>query len=129
MLHRPRSPLPLIPAHVAIPSDDTDCWNFVYFASDPETGLIKIGCTYRLRLQTRLRELEIEIGHPLDLLAVVVGDRKDEKRYHAMFRASRVHHEWFSDSQALRELISVANQSVTAIPDGAAYWGEWVGLI
>jgi hypothetical protein len=127
MMSPRRRPYDSIPENVVVPEPEPTGWHFTYFARDERTGLIKIGSTYRMRLMQRMRELETETGSAITLLALKAGDHKIERAYHARFKDSRVHGEWFSPSAELADVIRDANASWT--PSGAAYWGEWMDLL
>jgi len=64
----------------------------VYFAQDPATGLIKVGCSRQL--EGRLRNLRHK--HPgLVLLASAPGGRGAEGALHRKIETHHVGHEWF----------------------------------
>ena len=83
----------------------------VYFAR--RDGFIKIGTTQILR--DRLRQISkgsgmipgMTIG-PVELLAVVPGDRYEEKRLHQRFAHLRVGGEWFLPDDELMGFITEA---------------------
>lgn len=113
---RPRT-LPLPPSHVA----QDPYANYVYFVEDPESGLIKIGCTYGMRLMERVREFERAAGYPMRLLAAIVGDRKVERAYHDRFQATRDHGEWFRPSDELNATVTALALQPRIDPLYAAY--------
>jgi hypothetical protein len=71
----------------------------VYFIKDPQTNLVKIG--YSKNVLTRLEELRYQHGKNLSILFLRSGNRREEKRMHQVFAASRVHGEWFSFDPAM----------------------------
>lgn len=75
----------------------------VYFIQATEGGLIKIGTT--VRLSERLKTLRKESGRPLWVLAVIPGDRFEEKGLHARFSHLRRDGEWFEPGDDLRRFI------------------------
>lgn len=77
----------------------------VYFIHDPETGLTKIGRTWKARLTERMREHERATGHTLTLLGATPGYAIEERAFHRQLAASRHHTEWFHSSDALAEIV------------------------
>lgn len=78
----------------------------VYFLLNPETGLVKIGCTRHFG--RRIKELEEETGQTLIFLAGVDGDLHDERALHAKFEDDRAVGEWFRPGYALLRHIAQA---------------------
>lgn len=78
------------------PTGDT-----VYLMHCPAWGLLKIGYTSRAAYE-RLREIQMETGEGVHLVATIRGGRSDEKALHEMFRRLRVRGEWFKDAPEIR---------------------------
>lgn len=78
----------------------------VYFLLNPETGLVKIGCTRHFG--RRIKELEEETGQTLIFLAGVDGDLHDERGLHAKFADAHALGEWFRPTYDLLRHIAQA---------------------
>lgn len=65
---------------------------------------IKIGTT--TCLPARLDTFKTHGAEPPQLLLAVEGDRTQERQVHALFKADRVHGEWFTPSPALLDFIA-----------------------
>lgn len=92
--------------------------SFVYFARDPQSGRIKIGCTSYLR--NRMRALSRAVGCDIELLAHVAGDRGIEDRFHALLIELHEGGEWFRPSPRLDAVIVGVNEGwldPTRLPD------------
>jgi hypothetical protein len=76
---------------------------FVYFARDPETGNVKIG--HSCKVEHRVRALRGQVGHDLEIVAVVEGARPIEGRFHAMLIDLHIGGEWFRPSPRLEAVI------------------------
>ena len=122
-----RGNVPPIPPHVTAYYETVPNAAYVYFAEDPETGLVKIGKTFAIHVMVRLRSLEREIGHPLTLLATTKGGFCVEREHHIALSHSRMRGEWFSPSPELSAFIDAANAPVRSA--GEAYWGKWAALL
>ncbi len=70
----------------------------IYFVRKVSTGQIKIG--YSANVTQRMSALRAEHG-PIDLLAVIPGDERDEKALHARWAWFHSHLEWFNSGTAL----------------------------
>ncbi len=75
----------------------TDSQPIVYFvAISAETSYIKIGRCHRITaMRSRLMGLQTGSPHPVELLAIVAGDRSVEAGLHSRFQALHVRGEWF----------------------------------
>ena len=76
--------------------------SYVYFARDPDTGLIKIGTTWRV--SSRLDCLRRK-APGIELLASVPGDRRIEERFHTLLAEDHVGHEWFASSPRVQAVV------------------------
>lgn len=65
----------------------------VYYFGNPTTRAVKIGTT--MRLAGRMRDLSLESGTQLVLLATEPGGRRTELRRHRQFGRLRLIGEWF----------------------------------
>lgn len=77
--------------------------SFVYFASPPDGGPIKIGCSQIP--QNRLVSLMALVPYPLVLLATAPGNLNDERKLHTAFLADHLRSEWFRPSVEMWALI------------------------
>lgn len=81
---------------------------FVYFIR-AATGPIKIG--FSAGPEGRLAALQTSFPERLSILAACPATRKTEKRLHKCFRSTRMHGEWFSESDELTILIALAREN------------------
>jgi len=65
----------------------------VYFAAAFTEGLVKIG--FSSAPFRRVSSLRTQHKIPLKMVALLDGDRSDERKFHARFDAVRSHGEWF----------------------------------
>ena len=72
-------------------------------SSNGET-IFKVGTTGQ-DVWERLRQIQRNTPLQLDLVAVMIGDRSDEKIFLQAFGKYRIKGEWFSDCKGLRKLI------------------------
>lgn len=75
--------------------------SFVYFFQRSDKA-IKIGTS--TSPTQRLATLQTASG-PLEVLAMIPGDRNAERRLHRKFAEWRIHGEWFEPSEELLEFI------------------------
>lgn len=75
----------------------------IYFANCGPIQKIKIGIARNAT--QRVRQLGIEIGHPLELIGLVEGTRHTEKSIHNTLRQWRSEGEWFHDVPQVRATI------------------------
>lgn len=75
----------------------------IYFIHDRLSHAVKIGTADDP--QKRLRLLQCGCPNPLELLAVLPGDRHDEEELHHRWRAVRLGGEWFRATDELMEFI------------------------
>jgi hypothetical protein len=80
----------------------------VYFARRRLDGLVKIG--YSTDVSDRLRHIAIG-GGPLDLVYSEPGGLSRERELHEMFASDRVHGEWFTESDAMKEYLCASQSS------------------
>jgi hypothetical protein len=110
----------------------------IYFAKSAARDQIKIGTTTCLR--TRFGALEGTEKTELDLLAVMDGNRPEEKELHLRFSHLRVSGEWFRPADELLEFIAAngkewaeemdAARRTMASLKGTSAYAEWLeGLI
>jgi hypothetical protein len=76
----------------------------VYFVRNPETGLIKIGATYDLRV--RLSTMRRKEQPQFEVLATQPGTIRIEGRVHARLIEHHVGHEWFRPHDEVLALIA-----------------------
>ncbi len=82
----------------------------IYFVLNPFTKLVKIGYTSGYP-GGRIRSLQASVGMPLEYLAGLPGEIKDEQRLHRQFSDLRQIGEWFRLEEPLREFIEKAKSS------------------
>ncbi len=75
----------------------------IYFASCPPIEMIKVGISRNATL--RVRQLGTNIGHPLDLIGLIEGDRHIEQSIHNSLRPYRHDGEWYHDIPPVRATI------------------------
>lgn len=90
------------------PTSPDELVYFVYCA-----GLIKIG--YTAGIATRIANLANQSGAPVTLIAVMPGNKNQEKLMHGMFQADRVHGEWFQLSDEMRRFFACLDESIKAL--------------
>lgn len=97
----------------------------VYFIAPVGGGNIKIGHTESVR--TRLSSLMIWSPVPLEVLAECPGDRVLEIILHRQFQDFRLHGEWFSPADAIKQMIERIKSgdfpAFPRAPDG--YYVRW----
>ena len=75
----------------------------VYFIQARNGGPVKIG--YSGNPKKRLYDLSVASFEPLRLVAVVPGDRRDEREVHEQLDHLRIRGEWFRPSEEMREVV------------------------
>lgn len=75
----------------------------IYFASCEPIQLIKVGIARNAT--QRIRQLGVDVGHPLDLIGLIEGDRYTEQSIHNTLRQFRHEGEWYYDQPAVRATI------------------------
>lgn len=85
----------------------------VYFIQNGDSGLIKIGMT-KVGVYDRFGALQQMNGGPLYIRGIVRHDKPKtlERILHQMFKAERVHGEWFTPSDRLLEHIRLYTHQV-----------------
>lgn len=89
-------------------------------------GPIKIGCTSNPKL--RIGTLESMSPFPLEIIAMIDGCVSLEQRFHAKFRASHSHKEWFTPTPELLETISAVAAGtfdISTLPAPYALYRPW----
>jgi hypothetical protein len=86
----------------------------IYFVSTRDRQAVKIGIARYP--WARICELRIGSPVPLDLLAHVPGDARDERDLHEYFRESRMHGEWFRRTSELIFLMGLLRPWAIKIP-------------
>ncbi len=77
----------------------------VYFIqAEPPDGPVKIGYTRR-KVEDRRAEGQTFSSNPLRVLAETLGTREDESALHHRLSETRLHGEWFTYGDTLRDLI------------------------
>lgn len=71
----------------------------IYFLQPIGGGRIKIGTT--IQLSYRLKQLASEFGDDLEVLAIIDGDRPEERQLHRKFAHLRTVGEWFEPGDDL----------------------------
>lgn len=93
---------------------------FVYFLRPVGmAGPIKIGCSSAP--WTRMNHYNMYSPVPLELVAAVRGPQSVEFRFHLMFDADRMHHEWFRHSpelQAVMDAVGAGTFDLSTLPTG-----------
>lgn len=84
--------------------------NFVYFIQSEADRSIKIG--YSTNVAARLSYLATASAHPLKLLAVIAGDKRDEREIHWQFRKDHLHGEWFRSTERLLDFITALPEKI-----------------
>ncbi len=82
----------------------------VYFMYS--AGKIKIG--YSADVLKRLTDLSNAAASPVELIAVLPGNRDLEKRLHRTFKPDRVHGEWFKPSSEIRRFLECIDSACMA---------------
>lgn len=80
----------------------------IYFIK--HTDFVKIG--YTDNIYKRLSHLQVSSPVKLEVLGLVEGTFKDEKKYHKEFNNFYSHGEWFYYSQELNDCISMLNKDL-----------------
>lgn len=75
----------------------------IYFASCAPIQQIKVGIA-RNAMQ-RVRQLGVDVGHQLEIIGLVEGDRHTEKSIHNTLRQWRHEGEWYYDVPPVRATI------------------------
>lgn len=93
---------------------------YVYFLSESERGLVKIGCAKDV--EARISTLQTGCADMLFVLGVVPHPRprKLEGHIHRMFVKDRYRAEWFRYSEAMGEFIDVNTYSL----EGERTWHQ-----
>lgn len=90
----------------------------VYFIKPVgNSGPVKIGCS--ANPQQRLAHITRQ-RRPMEIAAIIEGDFRVERQFHAMFRADHIGSEWFfwsTEMQAVIEAIASGNFDVSALPE------------
>lgn len=73
---------------------------FTYFLHAPSADLIKIGQAHFV--DGRIRTIQLMSPVPLNLVAVLPGDKFPEKALHRRFAHHRRHGEWFGSAAEIR---------------------------
>lgn len=87
----------------------------IYFVRDPVTTLVKIG--YSMNVLTRVEGLRSKYWKGLFVEFLRDGDRKEEKRIHAIFSEKRKHGEWFEWDDKMEEFRQDGITPTKAIPE------------
>jgi hypothetical protein len=82
----------------------------VYFMYS--AGKIKIG--YSKDVRKRLTDLSNMASSPVELIAVLPGDRELEKYLHRTFKPDRVHGEWFKPSSEIKRFLECIDSACMA---------------
>jgi hypothetical protein len=80
-----------------------------------KAGMIKIGTT--IRLSERLKQLPVEYGTDVELIAVLDGDHTTEGDLHRQFDHLRVVGEWFLPDEDLLEFIAARGREWDGIDE------------
>lgn len=83
---------------------------YVYFVQDCSSKYIKIG--YSQSVENRIKGMETDNPHNLELLAVIPGTRKTEKVIHEMLREHNHRSEWFYPEEPVMKLIKAINDEL-----------------
>lgn len=67
-------------------------------------GAVKIGVSFTP--ETRLKAVRASCPDAVEIAALIVGTETLERRFHASFKSSHMHHEWFAASDRLADTIA-----------------------
>ena len=84
----------------------------IYFVQGGSQSLVKIGTSVAKSLKLRLTNIQGCSPEPLRLIAVIDGDRRDERALHRRFEHYRQHGEWFSPGDDLMNYISTLENAI-----------------
>ena len=84
----------------------------IYFVQGGTQLFVKIGHSVAENLKRRLTNIQGCSPEPLRLIAVIDGDRRDEKELHRRFEHHRQHGEWFSPGDDLMNYISTSQNVI-----------------
>lgn len=87
---------------------------FIYFVEAEGCGRLKIG--FSKTPERRIADLRTMGGAPINVLAVVYGCQKTERRLHECFKAERQHGEWFAISERLQRFVKSC-QALGRLPE------------
>lgn len=96
---------------------------YVIEAKMGDKTVFKIGTTANCPW-ARLDQLRRQNAAPLKLVAAMIGDKTDERRFHGAFEKFRTHGEWFSDCPGIRQLIEDFPVAKWDELMGKMSWGE-----
>ncbi|MSU01959.1 GIY-YIG nuclease family protein [Tissierella pigra] len=77
---------------------------FVYFIQGEYGGAIKIG--FSKKPEERLKQLQTGYPDTLQILLLIAGNEKDEKRFHDEFESYRLNGEWFKPDKFILDKIN-----------------------
>jgi DNA-binding XRE family transcriptional regulator len=80
----------------------------IYFIK--QSDYVKIGFTNRFK--TRLNQLQVSSPVKLEVLAIIEGDKTDEKIMHEMFKHISTNGEWFIYCDELKQYIDLLDTSL-----------------
>lgn len=92
----------------------------VYFMYS--AGKIKIG--YSKDVLKRLTDLSNMASSPVELIAVLPGDREFERHLHQTFKPDRIHGEWFNPSSEIRRFLECIDMACI----GTMELNEWLAV-
>jgi len=81
----------------------------VYFVRSEGDGSVKIG--FSVRPSLRVQQLRTSSPHALILIAIMPGDKRDERALHRRFRSARIHGEWFRPVPELLAFIEAKSEA------------------
>ena len=91
---------------------------YVYFALNPNDGLIKIGVS--INPKSRIEALSKATASSLELIKAIDGSYKLEKSLHEKFDKHRVRGEWFRFAKEIRDFIdSLEHVKIPPLPQSA----------
>jgi mRNA-degrading endonuclease YafQ of YafQ-DinJ toxin-antitoxin module len=76
---------------------------YVYFLQSEIGGPIKIGTA--INAKKRLKEIQAVNPYKIEIVALIRGSYKEEKKFHKSFKEHRLHGEWFEPVESLNKLV------------------------
>lgn len=78
---------------------------YIYFILNTDEDSVKIGYTQNPR--NRLQTMKTYSTAPLELIAVIPGNKKDEKILHNQFFNVHIRREWFRYNDAIKHFVNI----------------------
>lgn len=92
---------------------------YIYFITNEEEGLVKIG--FSKNPLGRLKQIETANGGKLKLAKVIKGTRQEEVKYHKVFSRYKVRREWFRLSEEIKYFLEREVKGVSKCSDNELF--------